>query len=113
MKVPSLLLSVGQLSDTVDCGAGASLSACGERGILSLRLNGTERGHRRGLSFTDEIRTFCSPIPLRRGLRRIAGEQFCLRKSHIRGCESPSAHSCRVAAGVHFGDSELAIGAVW
>jgi hypothetical protein len=42
MKVPSLLLSVGQLSDTVDCGAGASLTACGERGILSLSVNGTE-----------------------------------------------------------------------
>jgi hypothetical protein len=38
MKVPSLLLSVGQLSDTVDCGAGASLTACGERGILSLSV---------------------------------------------------------------------------
>src|SRR5258708_21048631 len=57
-------LSVGQLCDTVDSGAGASLTACGERGILSLSVNGTERGYRRGLSFTDEMRTFCSPIPL-------------------------------------------------
>src|SRR5260370_40612600 len=57
-------LSVGQLCDAVDSGAGASLTACGERGILSLSVNGTERGYRRGLSFTDEMRTFCSPIPL-------------------------------------------------
>src|SRR5258708_30581473 len=57
-------LSVGQLCDTIDSGAGASLTACGERGILSLSVNGTERVYRRGLSFTDEMRTFCSPIPL-------------------------------------------------
>jgi hypothetical protein len=108
MKFLSLPLSVGQLADTVDCGAGASLTACGERGILSLSGNGTERGYRRGLSFT----LFALPYRFRRGLRRIVGEQVCLRKSHIRRCESPSARSCRLAAGEHFGDGELAIGAV-
>jgi hypothetical protein len=113
MKVPSLLLSVGQLSDTVDCGAGAGLTASSERGILSLSVNGTERGYRRGLSFTDEIRTFCSPIPVPSKAGADSEKQFCLRKSHIRRCESPSARSCRLAAGEHFGDGELAIGAVW
>ncbi len=113
MKVPSLLLSVGQLSDTVDCGAGASLTASGERGILSLSVNGTERGYRRGLSFTDEIRTFCSPIPLPSRAAADSGGTILPSKISYSPCESPSARSCRLAAGEHFGDGEFAIGAVW
>jgi len=56
---------------------------------------------------------FALPYRFRRRLRRTAEEQFCLRKSHIRRCDSPNARSCRLAVGEHFGDGELAIGAVW
>ena len=110
MKVPSFLLSVGQLSNTVDCGAGAGLTACGERGILSLALKKDIDGDRVSPTKSE---LFALPYCFRRRLRRTAGKQFCVRKSHIRRCDSPNARSCRLAVGEYFGDGELAIGAVW